>query len=234
MMDDDLDRCLVCSEFVLPATGWVEVLQPYRYVMATWQQVPSPYSGSWHFSCISNWRHRDAFMEQIRALVTQEALSITYSGPDGSSDFQAPGWAYSETLTDGDGFTLYQRPELRSIMLVEDCGKFYALGQAALGPAVQEGAFRTFSGVDAIRLPESTDGYAGIADWSLTELLDSLGITQRYQEMLDIGEPQYKFYDFSNGILDYSLTTRITPPSGAIGFLRGRPDLDRLCTPDWA
>ncbi|WP_413757562.1 hypothetical protein [Streptomyces sp. MMBL 11-3] len=221
-MGDEYASCVFCGEFVLHIPGWADSVPPYRLMRATWQEEHAFVVGSLHFSCLRASPVRSEFAAEFARIATGHGREITYrvAGGTRTHTLVQPGLGYVEQVFRGETCAVHRSDTRDSWLVQEHDGPWYVLDRPQLEDVAQGRRPRLDPGAERIVLPR--DPVADLAGVTLDELLDGLGVTDRYPG-LAAGEPEYEFWKYfaPKRVLEYAVTAAPPLPAEAVAFLRG-------------
>ncbi|MFF5006031.1 hypothetical protein ACFY3G_24850 [Streptomyces phaeochromogenes] len=219
-MSNEHASCVFCGEFVLHIPGWASSVPSYRLMRATWQEDHAFVVGSLHFSCLRASPARSEFAAEFAQIATGHGREITYQAAGETQTLIQPGLGYVEQIFRGDECAIHRSDTRDSWLVQEYAGPWYVLDRPQLEDIAQGKQPRLDPGVERIVLPG--EPMANLADATLSELLDSLGVTDRYPG-LAAGEPEYEFWKYfaPKRVLEYAVIATPPLPTEATTFLRG-------------
>ncbi|MFD0305368.1 hypothetical protein [Streptomyces sp. NPDC127119] len=218
-MSSEYASCVFCGEFVLHIPGWASDVPSYRLMRATWREEHAFLVGSLHFSCLRASAVRSEFAAEFAGIATGHGREITFQAAGGAQTLVQPGLGYVEEIFRGDECAVHRSDTRDSWLVLEHAGPWYVLDRPQMEAIAQGKPPRLDPGVERIVLPG--EPMAGLADATLAELLDSLGVTGRYPG-LAAGEPEYEFWKYfaPKRVLEYAVIATPPLPAEAAAFLR--------------
>ncbi|WP_063057840.1 hypothetical protein [Nocardia sienata] len=81
MDGDDTTSCRICREFALRIPGWTAYIPSYWLLRAAWDPDRRFFEGPLHFSCLEQWKHREAFQQELAGILTGRGRALTLRGP---------------------------------------------------------------------------------------------------------------------------------------------------------
>jgi hypothetical protein len=218
-MSSEYASCVFCGEFVLHIPGWAGSIPSYRLMRATWREEHAFVVGSLHFSCLRASPVRSEFAAEFAQLATGHGREIAYQAGGESQTLVQPGLGYVEQIFRGDECAVHRSDTRDSRLVQEHAGPWYVLDRPQLEDVAQGRQPRLDPGAERIVLPG--EPMENLADATLSELLDGLGVTDRYPG-LAAGEPEYEFWKYfaPKRVLEYAVTAAPPLPAEAVAFLR--------------
>jgi hypothetical protein len=218
-MDDDTTSCRLCGEFVLQIPGATGIVHSYWLLRATWNPSHQFFHGPLHFSCLEQWKHREPFRQELAGVLTGRGRTITLEAEGTEHTLEQPGLYYSEQLHQDADCAIYRNTATDRWLVLTAHASWVTFGPQQLRALGQGDPARVEEDVDRVALREEPG--PDIESATLPELLDLLGIRERYPGMLENGSPDYQFWGYypRKRVLEYSVDIDLTLPASAVEFL---------------
>ncbi|WP_330306594.1 MULTISPECIES: hypothetical protein [unclassified Streptomyces] len=213
----DINCCQICGEAAPPIEGYCGEIIGYRLVRDPWATVPSFLDGNVHFSCLEGSDKRTEFFDEFTHLVQaghEEVDSLDGSPPPltrmGLGMFQ---------IFSGAECHIFQSGIADRWMVVKKSGPWFSLNYSQFQEITKGNLPKSPSDVTRYRLP--VDPGNEIAEWSLTDLLATLGVEDRYTAVADLALVDYRFVEYyaPKHLLDYVVRAPLPLPEEARAFL---------------
>ncbi|GAA3862478.1 hypothetical protein [Streptomyces sedi] len=218
-MAGGLQSCQICGDFTLQIDGWSDLIPNYTLLHAEWQEDETFFDGMLHFSCLSGWEHRDAFLTEFRQIETGYGRVLSFEIEGTIHQVKQPGFHYNQQIHQGRDCDIFRHTSTDTWLVLTHQGPWYRLGAAQLDALANGRAARFPGGGHRTKLPPGISN-AEVARMDLPELLERLGTTEHYPGLQD-GSPEYEVwnYDDTHRILEYSVAVDLPLPEEAVEFL---------------
>ncbi|WP_067695687.1 hypothetical protein [Nocardia jejuensis] len=208
MFHDD-DMCTFCGRFALEVESWAELVQPYRSMLATWDDEVTYFYGYYHHDCVRKFKRNSEFRAEMLGWICQGDHLITVRGGDGDlHDLRRIGLGYTDRVATLGAGEVFEDHRFNSWVFAEYAGPVHFLTLEDAEALARGLRLRGNAGGTSRFLPE--DPGPAVAQWDLAELLDFLEITDLYRPMVEDLQPEYEFWGGgakgSGYVLEYSLS----------------------------
>ncbi|WP_147472820.1 hypothetical protein [Streptomyces triticirhizae] len=220
-MTDELNSCRICGEFVLQIPGWSYYVPSYTLLRAEWRSDAPFFEGALHFSCLSGWEHREAFLAEIRTIMTGYGKSLMFEAGGETHTPHQPGFHFGDPIYRGEGCEIFRHTATDSWLVLTRRGPWFRLEREQLATLAEHGTARAAGGGERTELPEGPALAAEeVSGMGLAELLDLLGSADRYPGLSE-GAPEYTVWSFHERkrVLEYSVAVDLPLPAPARTFL---------------
>jgi hypothetical protein len=230
---DDVTACLLCGRYVLQVPGWTMQIRAYDMLRSPWDENhPFLGDGALHFSCLRGSADRDWFRAETLEIYTSYDPSVTIEVEGKPEIMNRISKGYVEQVFSDSSGDLFRHVNTDDWVFIEKKGPLHFFEPEDIS-VIQRGEVLRQSAGGMTRLPREPD--SSLERWSLDQLLDFLGVTDLYQDVLDTLRPEYKFFEYGASnpkfVLTYSLDCDVLLPESLTRFLAGysyRPRSD-----DW-
>ncbi|MDT0347641.1 hypothetical protein [Streptomyces litchfieldiae] len=219
-MDDNVTKCRICGEFVLQIPGWTTFIPSYWLLRATWDPDHQFLAGALHFSCLKQWKHRDAFLREATDILIGRGRTITVEAEGTEHVLEQPGVFFSERIFRDAECAIYRNTSTDRWLVLSEDGPWIVLDRQQLSFLGRGRPARAEEGGERVALPD--DPGPAIETATLPELLVFLGSRSRYPA-LEHGAPDYQRWRFvpRKRVLEYSVGIDLSLPASATEFLAG-------------
>ncbi|MEU0540327.1 hypothetical protein ABZ319_10685 [Nocardia sp. NPDC005978] len=218
------DHCHFCGRFVLEVEGWATSIQPYHQVLATWDDERTFFSGAYyHLNCLRAFDRRSEVRRAFADWITTNDTLLTVRGADGlEHEFNRVGLGFTERIAELPSGEIYENPRFDRWAFIEYAGPFHILDARDAESLSRGAAVRGDAGGGKAVLPKTPP--AGIAKWALPQLLEFLEIEDLYRDMIETGEPEYRYLSSGKNafgfVLGYALSAQLPIPADVTEFFR--------------
>lgn len=224
MLFHEDDHCHFCGRYVLEVDGWAESIQPYHQMLATWDDEQTFFGGSsYHLACVRTFARRAEFRKEFVDWITTGDTLITVRGTDGRDhEINRIGLGYTKRIAELPSGEVYESPRFDRWVFIEYAGPHHFLSARDAETLSRREKVRGDAGGDKTVLPTQPDSQ--LKAWALPELLKFLEVSDLYREMLDQGQPEYRYLSGGQGpagfVLGYSLSALLPIPEDVTSFFR--------------
>lgn len=221
---DDVTACVFCGRYVLQVPGWTIPIRAYYMFRSRWDQDRTFLGdGALHFSCLRNCIHRDWFRADAVELFTSYDHQVVIEVEGRPEAMSRIGKGFVEKVfSDGSG-DLFRHANTDRWVFVEREGPLQFFDPEDIAKIQRGEVLRQSTGGCGTRLPREPG--SPVERWSLDQLLAFLGVTDLYQDVLDMLHPEYQFLEYAAAdpkfILAYSITCDVRLPEKLTRFLAG-------------
>ncbi|MEU0893273.1 hypothetical protein [Streptomyces massasporeus] len=222
----DIDECQICGAAAPPVPGLCDGVAGYRLIRDPWSAAPSFLDGNLHFSCLEESDRNPEFFDEFTHMLRaghEEIDSLDGSAPP----LTRIGLAMTSIFS-GTECSVFQSGVTDRWMVVKQTGPWLRLKHEDLLAIGRGEAPRSPAEVARYRLP--FDLSDEITEFGLSELLEALGVADRYAPEEELASIAYEYIDYyaPKRLLEYVVRAPLVIPQEAHAFL---VDYARTYTP---
>ncbi|GAA2560437.1 MULTISPECIES: hypothetical protein [Streptomyces] len=213
----DINECQICGDPAPPIPGQCDGVAGYRLIRDPWSELPSFLDGNIHFSCLEASEKRTQFHDEFTRMVQaghEEIQSLDNSPPP----LTRMGLGMTQIFS-GSTCSVFQSNVSDRWMIIKRTGPWVRLQLEDLLEIGRSRKPRSPAEVVTYRLPLDVKGDIGA--YSLPELLNALGVANKYTPADELADVDYEFVDYypPKRILEYMARAPLVIPEEARFFL---------------
>lgn len=221
----DVNSCQICGEPGLLVPGLCGAVDGYRLVRDPWASTPSFLDGTLHFSCLAAAAETPRFVEDFTQMLQaghEEIASLNGTPPP----LTRMGLSMTEVFS-GSECCVFMSRLAGTWMVVNRRGAWFPLQRSDLSDIARGVLPRSRPAVVTHRLPQDLGDR--IRDHGLADLLEALGVRDRYGTAEHLAQVSYEFIDYHppRRILEYAVTAPLPVPAEARTFLAHQAERPR-------
>ncbi|MGA5363229.1 hypothetical protein [Streptomyces purpurascens] len=213
----DINECQICGAPAPPIPGQSDGVAGYRLIRDPWSATPSFLDGNLHFSCLEeSGKSSDFYAEFTR--MTQAGHEEIESLDGSPPPLTRMGLAMTQIFS-GAECTVFQSGVSDRWMVVKRTGPWFRLSHEDLLNIGRGQVPRSPAEVIPYRLPVDLGNEIG--EYGLHEMLDALGVADRYAPESELEGIEYEYVDYypPKLLLEYAVRAPLSIPQEAHAFL---------------